>query len=96
MKPIKFERRITMYDMRNFCINHDYYTGGTCEEYDEFLRFVDSHEENVTDEFILEAATNIFYHSDFDIVYVDEDIYNIAYEIMNEVVYFVIDEENEF
>ena len=51
-------RRIDTDKVRAMCINNDYYTRGTCEEYDKMFKMCGS------DCSILEIANDILEHSD--------------------------------
>lgn len=51
-------------DVRNYCIRHDYYTCGDCEEYDNLLTHLIAGE--MTAEKLYGAATDIVKHSDYD------------------------------
>ena len=53
--------------LRSLCIEHDWYTCGTCEEYDGlFARLHDENgcPENMTTEKLAEIATDIMEHSE--------------------------------
>lgn len=55
------KRTITRSALRNLCVEKDWYTYGTNEEYDNILNFVASNE--MTTENIAKVATDIFEHS---------------------------------
>ena len=77
-----------MYEVRNMCIKHEYYTAGDCEAYEKILNFVESHKPTTNN--IYKVATDIFKHSDINLDHygVDEDemIQAIMFDIHKECV----------
>lgn len=59
---MKETRKIQIDRVRSMCINNDYYTHGTCEDYAEMFEMCKV--ENPTTEDFAEIATDILYHSD--------------------------------
>ena len=49
------------YAIRNFCVRHNFYTGGDCQQYSIMLDFVDNSEP--TESAIRLVATDIAFHS---------------------------------
>lgn len=68
--------------IRSLCIKEQYYTNGTCKEYDEMLSFVDENR-NLTEESLDWIAKNILEHS----CYFDETVENIKFKILNDSCY---------
>lgn len=64
IRSIKTTKRITTDDLRNLCIEKDYYTCGDCEAYDELFDYV--RDRDLTDSDIIAIADNIYDHSDID------------------------------
>lgn len=65
----KEKRTINAYDLRGFCIRHNLYTNGSCEEYDALLfkgklaqKF--AKQQNITTNDIYNIAMDIVKHSD--------------------------------
>lgn len=56
-------RRLTAGNLRALCIEQDWYTNGTNEEYDHLLRDLAGNKENLSTEDIIEIAEDIFCHS---------------------------------
>ena len=52
-------------DIRKLCIENEWYTCGSNEDYSDLLNFIDNLE-NVTTQNIFEVAINIYEHSDLD------------------------------
>lgn len=60
-------RTINRTMVYNHCVEHDYYTCGTCKEYENMLdRCSDYEPISVSDEEILEICKDIWEHSDMD------------------------------
>ena len=70
-------RKISMSDVRKQCIEHNWYTNGDCEAYDNMLTFVNSLEYASTDD-LETIATDIKEHSD-----TDYEIASIMYFLAN-------------
>ena len=51
-------------DVRSLCIERDYYTRGTCKDYDKMLHFVATHEPTKMN--IYKVAKDIVEHSNLD------------------------------
>lgn len=78
-------RKLISVDLRLLCINEQWYTRGNSDEYYELLQSVDKME-NVTTDNIVEIATDIYSHSDFedykaDGYTMDEIIKNIMFKV---------------
>lgn len=56
------KRRISVAELRSLCILHDWYTEGSCCEYDKLFQKACS-KDNLTTEDIEEIAENIINHS---------------------------------
>lgn len=66
---LKETRRIDAMALRSICIEHQFYTCGDCEDYDNMLNMVysKSHEtKSLTSSLVLKIATDIAEHSDMD------------------------------
>lgn len=74
-KTMKEKRMLCMYDLRNLCIEKNWYTHGDTEEYSKLLNMAEA--ENVTTEIIVEMAENIKSHSDVG----EYDLASICFEI---------------
>lgn len=59
------KRFITRYAVRSLCIEKNWYTSGTNEEYGEMLTFVEELEEATTEALAI-IATDIYKHSNTD------------------------------
>ena len=74
------EIRVCYYDdLRALCIRNNYYTGGTCEEYENLfnrLKVGTCSLRNLTTEALAEIATDIKEHSN-----TDHEITDIMYEL---------------
>lgn len=57
------QRRIGAEDLRTLCILHDWYSRGTCKEYDKLFQKACSID-NLTTEDIADIAEDIIEHSD--------------------------------
>lgn len=54
-------RKLHADTLRGLCIAKNWYTRGTCEEYENLLKMCDN--ENITTDMIVEIATDIMSHS---------------------------------
>lgn len=81
MKTIIETRTLTMDDLRQLCIDNNYYTDGSIDEYDRFLTSVKGAE--MTKNQIYYLAVNIFTHSNIEDngLSTDEIIASIMYNI---------------
>lgn len=72
--------------VRHTCIEQNWYTGGTCEQYENLLYNMCDFRVSQTEETIKAIATDIFEHSsNFGPEYTDEEhINNIAFYILND------------
>lgn len=63
---VKFKetRRISASELRKLCVQQDWYTGGTVEEYEHLLLDLADNKENITTADIVEIAYDIINHSD--------------------------------
>ncbi len=52
-------------DVRNLCIRHDYYTRGTCKDYENMFSMI-AEDEDIDYEVLSKVATDILEHSDTD------------------------------
>lgn len=92
---IRIERVIYMSDLRNFCIRHNYYTGGDGEAYDRLLTELrDKVNSASTEEEFLDAililAEDIVDHSDIgDKLYKDTQDWQ---EVVDNIVYLLLQE----
>lgn len=77
---IKEIRKLSWYDLRNMCVRENFYTCGTCEEYDKLYEYV-SNLENVTTKDIVNIAKDIMKHSEVD---EDMELISICYLIGRE------------
>lgn len=75
----------TPYDMRNYCINRNFYTRGDNEAYSSMLDFV--RENDPTYKNVELVAIDIISHSDRYSIFSEGDVDFIANEIWNDVVY---------
>lgn len=90
MQMLEMEKKIKWdsYQMRCYCMNRDFYTCGNNRQYEEMLRFVDTHEP--TEKNVELVAIDIISHSSsLYSIFHDGDIDAIANEIWNEVVYIM-------
>ena len=55
-------RTLSACDLRSLCINENWYTGGTNEEYENLLNM--TKKDNITTDDIVEMATDIIEHSE--------------------------------
>lgn len=81
----QFKRVISPERVREVCINHNYFTQGTNEEYSEMLEDVSS-VKVVTDEFLFELARVILNHSTED----SGDFDSICFALVNEACYMIL------
>ena len=88
MKKINERKSWGMYEVRNMCVKHEYYTAGDCEAYEKILNFVEIHKPTTNN--IYKVANDIFEHSDIDLdnygVDKDEMVAAIMFDINNECV----------
>ena len=83
-------RTISADRLRKLCIDHDWYTGGTNEEYSHLLFDMAGDKENITTDDIVEITSDIIEHSKID----NEDFEDVAFAVANiAVVRLVRDEE---
>lgn len=61
MEQYKETRKMTAYDLRRVCIEHNLFTRGTNEEYEKFLAMADV--ENITTNDLMNMAKEIEKHS---------------------------------
>lgn len=83
---LKIENKWNSYDIRNYCINRDFYTCGNTRQYSEMLKFVDTHEPTAKNVELV-AIDIISHSSSLYSIFHDGDIDAIANEIWNQVVY---------
>lgn len=69
-------RKISADDLRNLCVRRDWYTGGSCEEYDNLLFNLADSKENISTDDIVEIAQDIIEHSD-----TDQELTSICFDI---------------
>ena len=81
---INEEKRWWTSEIRNMCIENNWYTAGTVKEYSEMLEFVEEHEP--TTENIYKVASDIFKHTSINDKGGGADIENIMFIIANDVV----------
>ena len=85
-------KRLDSEDVRQVCINHNYYTRGTCEEYAEMFKMLDYEtplaKHNITSSRLTMIARDIKEHSVTDDT-VDEIMENLVVHIRC----YLIDEE---
>lgn len=62
---MKIIRRWTSEDVRNFCIEHGYYTKGNCAQYDAMLDMVRA-EKSPSDDTVIAIAEDIVNHSNYE------------------------------
>ena len=82
--------------MRNMCIKHEFYTLGTCEEYENLMRFVFECEIEMNEQDLIHIVRDIASHSDlFKLGYSDsQEMYkHVEYCILNEATYITSDIE---
>lgn len=82
---MKFEHTIDMVDVRQFCINHNLYTCGDCEEYDTMLNSVEA--KPCTPRHIIEIAKDIVNHSDEHDSDIDLSLGNVAFYLCEDVMH---------
>ena len=75
---MKFKRFWRGQDIRNICIEHQYYLWGDNEEYDKLMFFIRTHKP--TDHNISVVAMDIYRHSDddFTLEEIAEDVASIV------------------
>ena len=82
MTKYRETRRISADNLRSLCIRMDWYTRGTCQEYDHLLIDLAERKENLATADIIEIAEDIAAHSDLEEVEPECDIVAcIAYEV---------------
>lgn len=75
-------RRVSAENLRALCINMNWYTRGTCSDYDHLLIDMAHSKDNLTTADIIEIAEDIAAHSNLDDVCPEDDIIaSIAYEV---------------
>ena len=88
LPTIKSNRRWDADDVRQMCIDNDYYTCGNNEAYSEMLQFVRTAEP--TNNNLFRVAYDIVEHSDFDFVFSDDEsdcIANVMFLLENKCVH---------
>ena len=70
-------RTISTEGLRSLCIENDWYTRGTAEEYENLLVNLGSSKENLTTEDIIAIAEDIMEHSVPD----GRDVTGVAFEV---------------
>lgn len=91
---LKETRRMDAGNIRNICIKMDWYTRGTCNEYNKMFENAEARE--ATPEAIYETAKDIFNHSDMDYYrnsgYSDDEIIqNVMCYLVNDATYSSIE-----
>lgn len=82
MNKYKEIRRISADNLRALCISMNWYTRGTCSDYDHLLIDMADSKDNLTTADIIEIAEDIAAHSNLDDVCPEDDIIaSIAYEV---------------
>ena len=83
MKKLAVRESWSYDDIREMCIRENFYTRGTCDEYETMLNFVETSEPTAENVFVV--ATDIAKHSswDDDSWTNNEKIENIAFCIVN-------------
>jgi hypothetical protein len=90
---VKLKKRIFRDELRNLCINKDWYTCGTVEQYD---RLFDKLHDDMTEEEIVNVAIDIYDHSEVEKTANEygcryEEVFdNIVYEVFEIVHTFVV------
>ena len=72
-------RRIRANDLRNLCVEEDWYTCGDNDEYGHLLLDLAGHKENITTDDIVEIASDIIEHSDLSV----SDFEDVACKVAN-------------
>lgn len=96
---MKIERTVYWEDLRNACIREEWYTKGTCEEYDNLLFGIVDKCSELTDEKLMAIAEDIFQHSNteklMDKYGCDETEYmeHILWVLLNEVANYNVEIE---
>jgi len=78
MSNYKEIRRLTARDLRELCINQNWYTKGTQQEYNHLLLDLAADKEHLTTTDIIEIAEDIRAHSEYPDIY---DVGAIAWEV---------------
>lgn len=89
---IVLQERWSMDRVRNFCIEHDYYTCGDNDSYSKMLWYVEEHSKNPTIDDLYTVAMDIMKHSDLGDSY---EITTMLYYLQNECIktfYYTLDE----
>ncbi len=71
-------RRIFAYDLRQLCIEKNWYTAGDNEEYGHLLFDLAEHKKNLTTADVIEIAEDIMQHSKMDS---DCTVEDVAFEV---------------
>lgn len=66
---ITVQKYIHTTDVYNLCCKHNYYTQGTCSEYDAMFEKVIAWRSNPCDDGLIEIAEDICIHSDLESIY---------------------------
>ena len=69
-------RRISLHDLRNLCIEKDWYTKGDNEDYNRLLINLADDKENITTDDIVEIAQDIMAHSE-----TDQELTSICFDV---------------
>lgn len=64
IRSMKTKREIDSMELRQLCIDNDYYTMGDVEAYDELLTYV--RHKDITDTDVIAIADNIYNHTDIE------------------------------
>lgn len=78
----KETRTIDMCDIRKLCIEKNWFTEGTNEEYDELLNYGSHDRKNITTDDLVEMATLILEHSEKEYIN-DYEITDIMWSLAN-------------
>lgn len=78
MKKFRENRRVYADDLRRLCIQKNWYTGGTNEEYEHLLCDLAGSKENIGTDDIIAIADDIMQHSHLDPEY---GIESVAFEV---------------
>lgn len=99
INSIKVIRTISTSELRQVCIDNQYYTRGTSEEYHELLNMVGmyNHPIELTQDLLNEITLNIFNHSDVESIMgtynvdVNELVESIMFNVLDRSRYIVKD-----
>ena len=92
---IKETRTITSNEVRSLCIKNEYYTCGTCNEYENMLSMC--HYKEATTELLLKVAQDIWEHSSQERILYQcgctekEILENLLYGLINDCCYTTVD-----